>query len=215
MTTQWLPRLIAITNAKRFGVEATIDAAKYLCVNATPQSVVIQLREAELDRNELWSLAQALAKLCQTSEQGLAINHRLELALAVGTPLFHRKPSSAQVDELRSALNARFGTSWLTQGWHPANEAPPAGGGRGTGVASGGAAKGTSGARIGGAARSGWCNRSNACVCLGRHRFARGGGRLVDGGCGCCRSSGVVQRTRSSAGGPVGRTVELRLSHSC
>lgn len=127
MTTQWLPRLIAVTDAKRFGVEATIRAARHLCLGARPHSVVLQLREADLSKRDFLDLGQALGRLCHTNDQAFAINDRLDLALALGTSLFHRKLTSASVAEVRAALEPRVGSSWLTQGWHPADEAPPVG----------------------------------------------------------------------------------------
>jgi thiamine-phosphate pyrophosphorylase len=123
----WQPRLIAISDAARFGIQATVAAAAYVCARARSKSVVIQLREAELCEQTLFSLGWALLTICSTHDQALCVNDRLDVALALGTPRVHRKQTSEPLPHMRATLDARFGASWLTQGWHPADEAPPGG----------------------------------------------------------------------------------------
>lgn len=98
-----------------------------MCALATEQSVLVQLREAELSRDAAVRFGHELAAICQASGQALCVNDRLDLALELGTPRFHRKPSSPAASEMRSTLTRRFDCCWLTQGWHPKDELLPVG----------------------------------------------------------------------------------------
>lgn len=123
----WLPRLIAITDAARFGIDATIEAAAHVCRNARPQSVVVQLREAELPDGPLLAFGTTLRDVCRGYGQDLCINHHFDLALTLGCWRVHRKPSSLGADTMRRQLERRFECYWLTQGWHPKDEPVPSG----------------------------------------------------------------------------------------
>lgn len=120
-----LPRLIAITDTRTYGVQATIEAATRLCRTAASQSVVIQLRERELETHVALQLGEELLKICEANGQALAVNDRLELATSLGTAWFHRKPTSRTAAQIRLALAPRVGSTYLTQGWHPADEPLP------------------------------------------------------------------------------------------
>lgn len=115
----WLPRLIAISDAARFGVDATVEAVAHVCQQARPRSVVVQLREMELPSDTLLTLGTTLRDVCRRHGQDLCINHHLDLALTLGCWRVHRKPASLAAPMMRRELERRFECAWLTQGWHP------------------------------------------------------------------------------------------------
>jgi thiamine monophosphate synthase len=126
-SARWQPRLIAITDAQRFGVERTLTQATELCAGARAQSVVVQLREAEMPFELALSLGRALLSICRATEQALCINGQLDLAIALGTPRFHLKATSGSADAARAELHRCVGDAWLTRGWHAAEEQLPTG----------------------------------------------------------------------------------------
>lgn len=121
---QSIPRLIAITDAERFGAEATLRAFGSLCFAARPGTVCVQVRET-FTAAEYLPFARHLQSVCQRSEQLLSINDRLDVALVLRAPAVHLKGSSVAAADVKTLWAARGLGVWLSQAWHP-DEVPPA-----------------------------------------------------------------------------------------
>jgi|SRR5690606_23035497 len=120
------PRLIAITDVAQFGVAHTVAALERLCMAAAPASVCVQLRW-DAPAAELFALGCRLRDVCTASEQRLAVNERLDVALALKLGAAHLKSTSVAATTARQLWAQRGQTVWLTRAWHPADDALPIG----------------------------------------------------------------------------------------
>jgi thiamine-phosphate pyrophosphorylase len=111
------PRLIAITDAERFGMEETLRAFERLCFAARPGTVCVQVRETFEAAVHL-EFARQLQSICSRSEQVLSINDRLDLALALRVGAVHLKGSSVAAEEVKTLWAAQGLSVWLTRAWH-------------------------------------------------------------------------------------------------
>lgn len=117
------PRLIAITDAARFGVAETLRAFERLCFAARPGAVCVQVRETFAAGTHL-EFARQLQSICSRSEQILAINDRLDVALALQVSAVHLKGSSVAAEEVRTLWAARGLHVWLSRAWHSGEVLP-------------------------------------------------------------------------------------------
>lgn len=118
------PRLIAITDVARFGEASTLVAFERLCFAARPRSVCVQLRLDGTARTQL-ELGRRLRRICVESEQILGVNDRFDVALALEVNAVHLKSKSVSAAEVRRLWTTRGWPLWISQAWHPADEAAP------------------------------------------------------------------------------------------
>jgi len=100
------PRLIAITDRSRATAERTLERFARLVNAARPGSVLLQLRDRELDVRERLAFGRRLKALALSAGQGLAVNDRLDLALLLAADAVHLAESSVSADDARRLLGA-------------------------------------------------------------------------------------------------------------
>lgn len=120
------PRLIAITDVTQFGATHTATAFERLCHAAAPGSVCVQLRW-DAPAAELLALGSRLRELCAESRQRLAVNERLDVALALELGAAHLKSTSVAAVTARGLWAQRGEMVWLSRAWHPVDEPLPMG----------------------------------------------------------------------------------------
>lgn len=118
-------RLIAITDVARFGVGRTLDAFGWLCSNAAPGTVCVQLR-LDAPAKQWFALGSRLLVVCAETEQALCVGERLDVALALGVDHLHLKGGSIAAADARRLWAARGRSPWISRAWHPSDEVVPA-----------------------------------------------------------------------------------------
>ena len=109
------PRLIAITDTTLLPVDALLIRARMLCALCQPKSVMIQLRDRELDIRERLDLGRRLADVTREFDQILCVNDRLDLARLLEAQSLHLGESSVSARDVRRCEGDRF---WLTRASH-------------------------------------------------------------------------------------------------
>ena len=109
------PRLIAITDTTLLPFDALLIRARTLCVLCQPKSVMIQLRDRELDIRERLEFGRRLANVTRECDQMLCVNDRLDLARLLEAQSLHLGESSVSARDVRRCEGDRF---WLTRASH-------------------------------------------------------------------------------------------------
>jgi len=97
-------RLIAITDAERFGVAETLTRAEQLLALCRPGTVAIQLRDHHLPLHQRLALGRDLRRLTEEREQALFVNDRLDLAVLLGADGVHLGERSVRLEDARLAF---------------------------------------------------------------------------------------------------------------
>lgn len=110
------PRLIAITDAARIGVDSTLGRARVLLGRARSGSVQVQLRDRALDARARLELGRRLLELTRATGHTLCVNDRADLAALLGADALHLGDASIRAAEARSVLGPEI---WISRAWHP------------------------------------------------------------------------------------------------
>jgi thiamine-phosphate pyrophosphorylase len=100
------PRLIAITDFSRSGPEQTFARFERLAAAASPDTVMLQLRDRERSARERWQLGRELAALCRRTGQWFQVNDRLDLAVLLGADAVHLGEVSVETADARRVVGS-------------------------------------------------------------------------------------------------------------
>ena len=114
------PRLIAITNAALVGVARLPELLEPWLERAAAGSVMVQLRDTELDVRQRLELGRVLLQRVRRHGQLLSVNDRIDLALVLGADGVHLGEAGVDPEAARALLP----DGWISAAWHPAS-APP------------------------------------------------------------------------------------------
>lgn len=97
-------RLIAITDAQRFGEAVVLERWQALAQAAAPGTVAIDLREPGLSARALLSFGERLVEVAQRCSQLFLVNDRVDVALALGADGVHLREGSVDATQVRRLL---------------------------------------------------------------------------------------------------------------
>ncbi len=98
------PSLIAVSDVARYGLPATLARLEALCSLSAPERVLVQLRDRALPARTRYAIGLELRELTRRYGQLLAINDRVDLALAVRADGVHLAEQSMSATEARALL---------------------------------------------------------------------------------------------------------------
>jgi len=117
------PRLIVITDTTRVDVPRLLVRVDALAARAAPGSVMVQLRDRELDLAARLELGRRLRALTRARGQWLAVNDRIDLALLLEADALHLGERSVSAPDARRL----WGDGWISRACHDPEAAMAAG----------------------------------------------------------------------------------------
>jgi len=117
------PRLIVITDTTRIAAELLLTRVDALAARARPGTVMIQLRDRELDLAARLALGLRLREITRARGQWFAVNDRIDLALWLAADGLHLGEASVSVPEARQL----WGDGWISRACHDPEAAAAAG----------------------------------------------------------------------------------------
>jgi thiamine-phosphate pyrophosphorylase len=117
------PRLIAITDTQRAPRGVWLERLEPLCARAKPGSLLVQLRDRELEARERLAFGAALRELTRRHAQLLGVNDRLDLALLLDADAVHLPADGLDVGTTRRFLQTRSSRQWfISEACHAAGD---------------------------------------------------------------------------------------------
>lgn len=118
--------LMAITDAARFGDEATLAMAERVSRLGREGSVIVQLRDRERSPRERLDLGRRLRQITRAHGQWLSVGERLDLAVLLDADAVHLPEAAPDATRVRQLLRERSCPLWLSRAVHGV-DAPPSG----------------------------------------------------------------------------------------
>jgi thiamine-phosphate pyrophosphorylase len=118
------PRLVIVTDRERADEAAWLERLSEWLPRAAPGSVLVQLRDRQLEARARLDFGRRLRELTRRHEQLLAVNDRLDLAVLAGADAVHLPESSVPAAVARRWLEQRR-PDWFVSvachdpGWTP------------------------------------------------------------------------------------------------
>lgn len=112
------PRLIVITDTERAAVQEWLNCLTPLLFGARPASVMVQLRDRELEFDARHAFGERLRRLTRTSGQLFSVNDRLDLALLLEADGVHLPRAGIPAPAARRLLTRQRPNWFLTQACH-------------------------------------------------------------------------------------------------
>jgi thiamine-phosphate pyrophosphorylase len=109
------PRLVVITDTSVSAVPELIVRVERVLASAAPRTVMVQLRDKELEARDRLELGKRLVAVCRRLNQWFVVNDRLDLALLLEADGVHLGEGSVAPADARTMLPDR---AWVSIACH-------------------------------------------------------------------------------------------------
>jgi thiamine-phosphate pyrophosphorylase len=118
------PRLVVVTDTGRASAAQWLAQLRPWLACAEPGSVLVQLRDRQLEAQDRLAFGRRLRELTRRHEQHLAVNDRLDLALLLDADAVHLPEASMRARDARSFLERHRPGWFISAAWHEPTRLP-------------------------------------------------------------------------------------------
>lgn len=118
-------RLIVITDHQRWSEAHTAQRVVAICEGAAPHSVVVQLRDRDLDAVERLRLGARLRQITMQHQQRFIVSERVDLAVLLRADGVALPEASFSAEDAYSLLRSKGVVNpWISVAWHDTTRLP-------------------------------------------------------------------------------------------